>query len=355
MIWHQNCASFCILISETKIRMHHFLKFSLNRFSLLCCLLAICWASPATAQEASNPCSDQHCWMVLAPSGLNLRSAPRLKAKKIGKLPYLAEAETLDAEPVPTGKIGDREGAWVKVRYQDLEGWAFDNYLSQYFYPLERTTPGDFLYTYENCRNNYHLHDDLNYYGLFKNEETYTLRKVSFNYYFFHQSEVGGEFMGMEFKKGVRPEWVMGLEKEIPEKEVPTLKAAGQGDPLLIYNPVLEEMESQLLEYGDYSIQVSLKDKEAQPYHAEINSIRLTGMEGQEQDLYLSLQNLLGEIYDINFPTVDWVGDADGDGKMDMVLSMGEETSIAVLFLSSMASEGEILKAIGAWHSGYCC
>ena len=65
---------------------------------------------------------------VVAPSGLNLRVEPSTTAQVVARLPYATKVQSLDTEGGLT--LGDRFGAWEKVKYGDIVGYAFGVYLS---------------------------------------------------------------------------------------------------------------------------------------------------------------------------------------------------------------------------------
>ncbi len=65
---------------------------------------------------------------VIAPSGLNLRAEPSTSASVVAKLPYATEVQSLRS--LGESVLGDRVGAWEKVKYGDVVGYAFNVYLS---------------------------------------------------------------------------------------------------------------------------------------------------------------------------------------------------------------------------------
>lgn len=51
-----------------------------------------------------------------------------------------------------------------------------------------------------------------------------------------------------------------------------------------------------------------------------------------------------------------WVGDLDGDGKLDLYLSLSDHYNVdqRILFLSSQARSGELVRAVASFHSTGC-
>lgn len=64
---------------------------------------------------------------AVARSGLRLREAPNLTAKKIHLIPYQASGEIIEALPEAV-TIDKRKGFWLKVKHGANAGWIFSGY-----------------------------------------------------------------------------------------------------------------------------------------------------------------------------------------------------------------------------------
>jgi len=65
---------------------------------------------------------------ALTKSGLNLRDKADSAGKKLGLIPF---GEAVDITETQTGEVtvSGKKGHWVKVKWKNLEGWAFDAFL----------------------------------------------------------------------------------------------------------------------------------------------------------------------------------------------------------------------------------
>lgn len=66
---------------------------------------------------------------ISADVGLRMRSAPSLKAEKLGVIPY-GEQVILLEERGAVVEIAGANGRWSRVRWRDREGWVFGGFLS---------------------------------------------------------------------------------------------------------------------------------------------------------------------------------------------------------------------------------
>ncbi|MEL7423689.1 MAG: SH3 domain-containing protein [Bacteroidota bacterium] len=108
--------------------------------SLLLLMLGVASLSKANTNESSIA----YNW---AKSGLNIRETPWQTAKVIGAIPFGEAVEILEVTAEYTSievrglfskefsKDGNSyyvDGSWVKVKYEEIVGYAFDGYLSEF-------------------------------------------------------------------------------------------------------------------------------------------------------------------------------------------------------------------------------
>lgn len=70
----------------------------------------------------------KNCMSIISQEGLNLRDQPMINSGKIVLMPYDSEVIILDEEKAKD-TIDNIKGNWIKVKYNNVEGWAFDAYL----------------------------------------------------------------------------------------------------------------------------------------------------------------------------------------------------------------------------------
>lgn len=105
-------------------------------------LLLACWACSLRAIDKYAPGDVLHVWAV---HGLSLRSGPSTGHAKRAMLPYGAKITVLDSVRVKSLSVKEYpgytiRGHWTKVRFDTLEGYVFDGYLSHY--PALRSNGG---------------------------------------------------------------------------------------------------------------------------------------------------------------------------------------------------------------------
>lgn len=73
----------------------------------------------------------QNYFTVTALSGLNLRSEPGVKGKKIAAIPFGAIVETVESySPDVADTIEGKAGSWLEVKYRGQKGYVFSGFLA---------------------------------------------------------------------------------------------------------------------------------------------------------------------------------------------------------------------------------
>lgn len=101
-------------------------------------ILALALTVSFSALLATNP-SEGQLLSVIAPSGLSLRSAPGTESKVLDIIEMGEQVLILNSSEVTS--IEDRiewtNGKWILVRYNDIEGYVFDGYLTSLPIPTD--------------------------------------------------------------------------------------------------------------------------------------------------------------------------------------------------------------------------
>ena len=160
---------------------------------------------------------------------------------------------------------------------------------------------------------------------------------------------------------------VVDAQNEMTGKEV---SVAGQGKPLLllkggnfiqgsIIKTVLDEHlqitndfdRTYAFENKDYRLTVEAETKAENGYdYIQNNSTLILTVGKQRQVLYTV------EECDSCFWQINWIGDLDGDGKLDFYLYLTDHYNVAnkKLFLSSEAEKGKLVKEVGEFTTTGC-
>ncbi len=97
--------------------------------SLACSsLILISCKNEDTIQQKQEVYQNPTQVRITSPSGLVIRSGPSRSDSKISTIAFNEKADIVDAKNGPSEKIEDKEGKWLKIRYNQLEGWVFSGY-----------------------------------------------------------------------------------------------------------------------------------------------------------------------------------------------------------------------------------
>ena len=298
---------------------------------VLISILGICKANSIDEPERT----------VIAISGLNLRATPTIDGEIIARVPYLDQVALLSEAVSPTDTLGTVNygdhvhdvwtdhimGEWVKVKYQDKEGYVFNAYLmyDRWEEPLQ-TEECQYAISFDglNCVDNIHRNKDIKWKGIFKNGEGYEMRDVQLSYYMSPDIDLGDWFA-----------------TTTQSEEAPLFMIGAAGDQFS--NGPVEGTYFDGGNYFDYSMDSATVENIT--IHFLEEEAYLTIDEGDQQQKV---------ILDYGIQIL-WKGDLDGDGKNDYVFTTGEESSSTTLYLSSEAKEGQLVQPVASYFSGYCC
>jgi len=118
----------------------------LQKIATLLFLAIFIGTSPAFSQKLYAKKGDE--LNVFAVSGLNLRSAPDVKAKVVAKIAYAEKVLIIDPATDVYETIEGRPGSWLKVQYNNQVGFLFSGYLTKLKPP--QVSPGQIDCSYFN-------------------------------------------------------------------------------------------------------------------------------------------------------------------------------------------------------------
>ena len=293
--------------------------------------------------------------VVISPNGLSIRSKPSLESQKLSVVPFgqkvkIENNESYGWDTIGTyhyawgGKKDNQQpisGQWVKAKYKKIEGFMFNAYLghgSYDFVPLEskylKNINSDYslLFPGMNCVTNINLNPKMKWYGVYEENGKYILRKANVGFY-----RIFGDLLdfGITTSNNKNLAFIIGSKKKLKVKPL-----KGKFYKEFGYNFFKKSKEdiAELKKYGiemmgknEYSIKLNLKqDSKSQILNPD--------------DLEMSFA-----------VSLIWAGDLDGDNKLDFIFHFGEKSGQTILFLSTESKDGDIVKPVAAYFSGYCC
>lgn len=291
---------------------------------------------------------------IIALSGLNIRSQPSLKAEILGGIPFMEEVQVL--EPCSSGidtiaehvyhtsmkHTHSQKGCWVKVKYHNLEGYVFNSYLLDLPKERSRSIAGlneEFGLNYigQHCFDNIYRDKKIKWKGVYRRENEFVIKPVEISYYAdIEESESNYTWLRIYVENNEGLMLLLGDRNEVITERVIEGKIDDTPGSLLTIHSVAHSL------FDIENIQIVFEEQSAYPY-------LYLKQEGREQ--LLNPPNMK-----LGHPTqIFWKGDLDGDGKDDYIINYGDKVAHSLMYLSSQAENGDIVKPVAVFFSGYCC
>ena len=315
---------------------------------------------------------------IMAVSGLKLRTAPSLDSKVLKTLPFgttvyshfylISGLETNSQYPRDT--ISGVIGYWVNVNYkeQKLKGYVF----SPYLYPGELIntvidTPATrIIHEGINC-GKIGYHPGLNWYGLYKEEGGFLLKKIKISLILssvnphkeFEEMEVDQQLTLLKTNEKERSLFLIGTATKMKTGEINTFfHAEDKGFSVNEKNGFLYPEQKMEFEYDfrDYEIKAFERItsgsgmKLNRKYQLQISARAFGNVDSEANISNISEELALccsaDEHVKYQTPQIDWVGDINQDGLLDVVFyqhSMSEGCGVewtSSLFLSALNEKG---------------
>ena len=327
-----------------------------------CKLLAIClfamFQADCYAQALSDTLETQ-CTTVIAVNGLNIREKPNRQAKLIGKIPFGQKIKYLSKYAFGVDTIRDFPhiggvrkhraekdeliGKWAKISCKGKIGYVNDAYLfyDQESNALKEADRRDYalLYSYHACFTNIYTPSKFLWYGLFQADNgQFYLRKVKINYFSVPEEEFGGKDFGASLGDDRGLVAIIGSKKPMKEGQRTCI------DLDKLRNAKDQELDTiQLKKYGIER----LTGPAAKQYDPEylVRSGNQTQLLTAKPDgkTRATLSQIL------------FIGDIDGDQKIDYILSTDAESGHHILFLSTERKGSHLVEPVAYFFVCYCC
>lgn len=265
--------------------------------------------------------------LVIATSGLNLRSAPTLKSSIVKLVSYGREVQLVErkefakADTLLIGGGRALTGSWLKVSYRGYKGYMFSPFLARIEGPNFPTelVDNDFALLMEgkNCNYNFQYRRDFNYTGIYKT--------------------VSGKYRA---------------------KKVNVTYTSDRADGRECYSVDTDEVEKILFIIGTRNTPITVNDGYFS-YFQKLNNQKGRAMDQvfyneETGGIDYCHDNISYDLSDRNYKAMSlvWRGDLDADGIDDFIVQYGEEDGKIVLHLSTQTAEGELHKAVAEYYLG---
>jgi hypothetical protein len=308
-----------------------------------------------SAQEQRDTIHSK-CTTVIAVGGLNIRAKPDKMSKVLGKIPFGGNVKYLSKYAFATDTIRDYPqlysqykgagdflftGRWAKIKYKNIVGYVLDTYL---YYDDQvdealKMDSGNYavLYPYTACYTNMYTPTEFHWYGMYKNKKsTFFFKKVKINYFSKENDAFGGKDFGVSAGNDQGLMVIVGSKK--PMKEGP--RNAVDINEMRLENP---NIEAQMKIYGIEKVYPQKNKPDLYEYVIKANNT--------SQQLALLIPNRKG----YPFTAIQFIGDIDGDGKLDYILENEGEMGHKVLFLTSEKKGTDIVAPVAVCYTYYCC
>lgn len=290
---------------------------------------------------------------VIANGGLRLREKPGTSSKILTTIPFGEKVRYLSAAAFGTdsivftddsGKTQKIPGCWVNVSYKNWKGYVLNVYL--YYSPtnsmvLKDGENEDFLLLLPGAGcvpENIHNPVEWKWYGYFEDtvKGTISVKPVSIRYLSWNTGYYDLE-IAAEPSKNLK--FIIGSKNEMPvSTKLTSMKILNlwTWDISERSNPDLEKLPGLSLQL------VPELDTTKMP------PVRLLLIKDGKQQLLFRPE--------FGYPRcVFYCGDIDNDGKNDYIINYDEKSGYTVLYLSSKARPGELVRPVAVFFTTYCC
>ncbi len=294
---------------------------------------------------------DTNAIFVIANGGLNLRIEPKASSTKLLTIPFGSTIKYLSNNSFNIDSISvyhsdnpEKEiitGNWVKIEYKKVIGYVLDIYLSwkpkgnDRFYEKYDT---DFILLYPGCgcnAENIHNPNKWKWFGYFKKGEgTYEIEEIKISFY---RTRIYTCDLIVSASKNENLSFIIGSKfKNLSSKKI------AKGTTLLfrafdrenkIKKSSLDSISIELVENKD--------NKTSKPSELYLKS-------GNQKQLLNKPE------YDYPYE-IKFAGDLDGDLKDDYIIHYGDKGGVIVLYLTSKAKSGNLIKKVAIFFASYCC
>lgn len=291
--------------------------------------------------------------IVIAPSGLKLRSRPDFKSTTTVVIPFGKEVsygcDASLSQGVPMVYDADSiAGAWLRVFWRGYHGYAFSGYLGNGILKMDKPF---YLLAEESawCWDDSYISSDYNYYGVYPNADTtsFIIKKMRPVFYSRFEYGIGGITFTLQQPK---PSWFAFASREpFSEGKFPISKP--KPGPLNIWNGEPDQNKKTDIPRTNWEIKIKMDTIQENDDTPDVRQRLIIRDKKTGTWQYLFDRSIYFHAWDLK-----WTGDIDGDGISDFMLdiSTGHDGGM-MLFLSRNPGKWKFVKLAGMYFWGDCC
>jgi Bacterial SH3 domain len=309
-------------------------------------------------------CQSPKTLTVISTTGLKLREQPNTQSKVIKTLPWGTNVQIMEVtndmpdtlgifkhweeEIFRQGKLEKRSndilliGNWVKAKHQKEIGYLFNAFLADTTNNSPKGNGFTLIMEGWYCNSNFHYDPSLYWYGVFESKAGCSLKSVNIRMLNTQEAYANLYYTTDDTLQYL---FIVGSKQPLPTGKLNGYKEKAP----CAFDDVYSHCKATVLE------EAGLHFIPAEQHGKEWKQAILyaTNKKGRKQ--LLEIPDNIRYKGDTYPKLLGWHGDLDGDGKTDYLIHFGEKMTITILFLSSKAEKGQLVKAVAFWVSGYCC
>lgn len=291
--------------------------------------------------------------VVLAPSGLKMRTQPNFSAKSISVIPFGKKIMYIsNQKPWETQQLqfdsDSVAGEWCRVFWMGKSGYAFSGYFGRGIFKMDKP----FYLLAENaaaCWDDAFLASNYHYYGVYPNRDTsaFTIKKQQ--PLFFNKWEYGMGGVTFSFRQKQLSYFAFATVEPFLEGVIPVTKSR---QTLVLGSSLSASLPSKIkIPNTAWELQIK-QETYKDEYGNENNRPRLVIRDSKTGTWHYLFE---GNIY-FEQITLDWCGDFDGDGIQDFMLYFStNHYGGMMLFTSKNPGKWQFVKMVGIYFGEDCC
>ena len=288
-------------------------------------------------------------YVVNARSGLSLRDAPSLLSNKILAVPFGKEITVCTNAPAVPETIEGKDGRWVRAYYRGKTGWMFNGF-------LEAESPIQVIHTDTWLNGGYPL--DKEFLALYASGDNpfdpeFELEEARFHLDTLDSDEndpyidaqLAGPRQPIFLISGINPTKTTGINGRKYDS-----KFLFPGETVYFGTD-----KASYYVYAKGNVLMNKNPDESDPFsmirNYELHVKQVKGDQIKDELLYrMDLPSWFGNGYEGGV-FVEWLGDVDGDGQLDLLLSTTNHEGCweVSFFLSSKAESGHLFRQVSKY------